>query len=146
MPRDPLTIALHLRKTALEEARRDLAACLQRESEAESAAVAAEAEIFRQIEAASALTADDHAVDVLAKWLPGGRAAAAAARRRQQEESTRTSLARAGLTAARAATEAIESLVEAREAQRRAAEARTSLNELNEAALTRGAADDDAGL
>jgi hypothetical protein len=129
---DPLRTALRLRQLALEEARRSLAICLAEESAAERDAAAAEAEIAREIAAASELSADDAPVDALAAWLPGARRRAADARARHETAQANTSVVRAALAASRAATEAAEELLAQREAQRRAQAERRTQAEMDE--------------
>lgn len=122
MARDPLPALLRVRRMALDEARRLLAARLQEEADAEADALGAERAILTEADAARALTADDGVVETFAAWLPGARRRAEAARAAQEAAQAETSLARAGLQLARAAVEAAEAL-QTRQAEGRAAEA-----------------------
>lgn len=122
MPLDAIATVLRLRRTALDEARRGLAACLRDEDRAEAAARAAERAIQDETAAAGALAADDATMEAFAAWLPAARRRAEAAREMHERARADTARARAALTAARAAVEAAEAL-QADQTRIRAAEA-----------------------
>ena len=108
MPSDPLA-PMRNRQSALEEARRALAASLRKEAEVETAARDAERAIDVGADAARALTADDGAVEAFAAWLPEARRRADLARLAGIAAQAETSRARAGLALARAALAAAAS-------------------------------------
>ena len=95
--------SLRSRHSALEEARRALAASLRAEAAAEAAARDAERAINAGAEAARALTADDSVVEAFAAWLPGARRRADLARLAGVAAQAETFRARAGVALARAA-------------------------------------------
>jgi len=115
---DPLDTVLRIRRLAMDDAARILATCLRVEEEARHAADAAEATIGAEGEIAADLSSGDGAVEAFARWLPLGRARAAAARVRHDTATAETARARAGVTIARAATEAALALAERRAAER----------------------------
>lgn len=102
MPRD-LSSLLRVRRLALDEARRALAASLGAEAVAEATARDAERAIEAESDAAHVLTADDSTVEAFAAWLPQARRRADLAREAVATAQAETSRARAGLTLARAA-------------------------------------------
>lgn len=110
---DRLRMLMRLRKSEVDTARTALAARLEEAGAARSRAQEAEAAIAREFEAASRLDADDAAVDALAAWLPRGRAAAAVARGQADRAEAEVVQARAMLTLARSAAEAVQALIEA---------------------------------
>ncbi len=116
MSRDPLQTVLRLRKTAVDTARADLVAHEAQMQAALAAVRRAEAAIAEEMAVASRLDADDGAVEAFARWLPRGRAATDEARARAGRADEACSLARARLTVARSAHEAVESLIQRRDA------------------------------
>ncbi len=119
---DPLATVLRLRRVTVDDAKRCLAAVLRAEEAAQRKAEAAESSIDDEAAAASDLAGGDEAVEAFAAWLPVGRSKAAAARAEHDQLRSEVAMARAGLTAARAAAEAADALVEHR-AMRRSIEA-----------------------
>ncbi len=115
---DPLDTVLRIRRMALDDAARALAACLHAEENARQAAGAAEAAIGAESEAATDLSAGDGVVEAFARWLPVGRARVAAARLREDTAMAETARARAGVTVARAAMKAASALAERRAVER----------------------------
>lgn len=134
MPRKSLQALLRIRQLTVEEARRSLAECLEREENAEHAAHAVEAEIRRETEAACRLGGGDEAVESFAAWLQRMRPIAKAADAALEAATLRTSEARAVLSAARAAAEAAEALLARQAAEHNAAAARAEQGVLDEAA------------
>ncbi len=130
MPRDSLATVLRLRRLALEEATRELAAQLAVEDEAAGTVARIEGAIAAEQAAASRLDASDLAVEAFGRWLrrtSPERDAALGARARAETETVR---ARAILGAARAALEAAEAA-----ATRRADAARTAALGREQAAI-----------
>ncbi len=118
---DPLDTVLRIRRMALDDAGRTLAACLHTEDDARQAAEAAEAAeaaIGAEGEMAADLSAGDGAVEAFARWLPVGRARVAAAQSREDTAVAETARARAGVTVARATMKAALALSERRAAER----------------------------
>lgn len=117
MARDRLRIVLRLREMEVDDARTEL---VRRETRVHAAAVAAheaEAAIQSEMTAAARLSADDAAVEAFGAWLPSGRRAvleAQAVLSRAQGESAQ---ARARLNVARAAAEAVKTLIADRDAE-----------------------------
>ena len=121
---DPLATVLRLRRVTVDDAKRALAAVLRAEEAAQVKAEAAERCIDAEAAVASDLASGDDAVDAFAAWLPVGRSQAAAARVEHEQLRSEVAMARAGLTAARAAAEAADALVKHRARQREADAAR----------------------
>ena len=136
---DPLATLARLRRQAIDEARQALIDCLDLEDAAERRAATAEDAITRELQIASHLSASDHAVERFGAWLRQARQAAEAARLQQQRATADTHRARATLTAARAAAEAIDALRDQKAAERRATAARQLQNELDEVGRHRAA-------
>ena len=113
---DPLATVLRIRRVTVDDARRQLAAALQAEDQANVEAEAAETAIGAEGEIAADLTADDRAVEAYAAWLPVGRAKAAAARAACERAGSEVGKARAAVTVARAAAESAKNLLERRRA------------------------------
>jgi flagellar export protein FliJ len=137
MARDPLQAVLKLRELAVEEARRDVAACLELETAAGREAAAAEQAIGRETAAATDLSAGDAEVESFAAWLPHGRRRAREAHEKHEAAAMDTARARAVLAASRAGVEAVQKLIEKRRAEENAALARKAQAELDEAGLRR---------
>jgi flagellar export protein FliJ len=134
MPRDPLLPLLRLRRLAVDEARRDLAACLRADEEAETAERAAAFAIHREQAAAASLEAGDAAVEAFAAWLPVGRAALEQARLGRAAAEAATVRARLALGTARSASEAAGRMLQVRDGRLRAGQARRDQAALDEAA------------
>ena len=134
MARDSMQALLRLRQLTVDEARRDLAACLVQEASAREATDAIEAAIIRETEEACGLHGGDQVVEAFAAWLQQVRPLAQAAGVDLDAAVLRTSEARAVLAAARAAARAVETLLAGREADRSAAAARAEQHALEEAA------------
>ncbi len=125
---------LRLRRLTVDEARRDLAACVAAEAAAQEAAHRIEMTIARETAAACSLEAGDDVVDSFAAWLHQIRPAAADAAAAVEQAMLHTAEARAVLAAARAAAEAVESIIAQQDAERAAEQARREQHALDEAA------------
>lgn len=132
MAREPLQSLLRLREIAFEEARRALRGAIEAESEADQAAAAAEAAIRRERAVASALDAEDGAVEAFGAWLPGAHATRNAAEGRRETAALATVHARMQLQAARGAVEAVRSALAAKAAAAAAEQARREQRTLDE--------------
>lgn len=137
MPADPLVALLKLRRQAVEEGRRAVAALIRAETEAEQAHQDARDSLAREAEAASRMSASDHAVEAYAAWLPVGRAAEQAAQRRLDADRAATAGGRSALALARAALRAAEILAEQRAAALATLAARREQAALDEAGRPR---------
>ncbi len=114
-----LDVMARMRRLVVEEARQKLALCLQVEGQrGEVAREAAEA-LIRERELASALEADDIAVEAYIAWLPQGTARLATAREALGRAEAASGQARAQLAAARAAAEAVDRRIAAEVAAER---------------------------
>jgi flagellar export protein FliJ len=138
---DRLASLARMRRQDVDEARRNLAGCLDLEAAAERCAAASDASIAREMQAAGNLSAGDHAAANFAAWLETARASAATARLEQQRTGAATGRARAALVAARAAAEAVEMLRAAQAASRHAAALRAEQHDLDEIGRRSTAAD-----
>ncbi len=125
-----LRVALRLRQAAVASAQLDLAGNVAAETAAAAAARDAAGEIQVQADAASALTADDLAVEAFAAWLPRGRRAESATRDAHSGCLDAVAIPRAALAVARAAEEAVANMLEAA-----AAAARAKVEKATQAAL-----------
>ncbi len=134
---DPFVTLARLRRQAVDAARQALINCVDLEDAAERRAAVAEDAITQELQIASHLLASDHAVERFGIWLRQARKAAEAARLQQQLATADTHRARAVLTTARSAAEAIDTLRERKAAERQAATARRVQNELDEMARHR---------
>ena len=135
--RNPLASLLRLRRTAVDAARQDLAACLSAEETAERAVAELKAAIARETEAACSLATDDADVEAFAAWLRQVRprqAEAHAAHDRARDETARS---RAALAAARAAERAAEVMLDKRTAEQRAEAEKRAQREIDEGAQRR---------
>ncbi|MBV9782384.1 MAG: hypothetical protein JO264_01055 [Acidisphaera sp.] len=108
-------LRLRLRRAAVEDARRAVAACLAGEAAAEQSLAAAEAAIERETQAATR-SASDAEVERFAAWLKLGRKTLAAAEAGRTAAAAGTAQARAALTLARAALHETETLIAQRQA------------------------------
>lgn len=142
MKRDALDATLRLRRLALEDAMRELAACFRAEAEADQAVAAVEAAIERETEAASSLTADDAVVEAFGVWLKRARQDLRSAEAVRVRAETETVRARAVLTAARGAVKAAEEVIGAKDAARRADAARREQRALDEMGQRRHGSND----
>ncbi len=111
---DSLAALLRLRRLTVDDAKRLLAASLRAEEAAQKKAEAAESSIGDEAAAASDLASGDGAVEAFAAWLPVGRSQAVTARAAHEQLRSEVAMARAGLTAARAASDAALGLIERR--------------------------------
>ena len=132
--RDPLATVLRIRRITVDDARRQLAAAIQAETQAESAVLNAEAAIGLEGDAAADLTAGDGAVEAYAAWLPVGRAQVAEAQAAADRARSEVAIARAALTVARAAAESADSLLTRRREAADAEAARRAQLETDEIA------------
>ena len=108
-----------VRTLAVDQARSNLAVTLDIENAARKQADESDAQIGHEVEAASSLSAGDHAVEAFAGWLPIGRARAADARTRHERSLVDVACARAGLNAALIAAEISQKYLTSREEERR---------------------------
>jgi hypothetical protein len=111
-----LAVMARMRHLVLEEARQNLAACLQAEAAAEAAAREEDASIAREHRLATEPETDDALVEAYAAWLPTGRARRDQARAAAERATAVAAQARAQLNAARAAAEAVARRIAAAEA------------------------------
>ncbi|MBV8911790.1 MAG: hypothetical protein JOZ05_01985 [Acetobacteraceae bacterium] len=132
MARDPLTNLIRLRQRALDDAQRQLVACLTTEAHAQALADEAGRAIARETEAASDPSGSDAAVEAFAAWLPGARRKLEQARREVETLQADTARARAGVAACRTALESVETLQKQRQAQVRQARERRFQQELED--------------
>lgn len=105
---EPLLTLRRLRRLALDEARLTLADCVTEETRAAAAIRTIEDAIRRETECASSVEADDTMVEAFAAWLRRIRVEQQAAEMALREAEGRTHEARAVLTIARGAVEAVE--------------------------------------
>lgn len=132
MSRDPLLAVVRLRRMALDDASREFAECLRRETAAQQAAAAVEAAIVREADAATSLAADDAVVEAFGTWLKRARADLRAAQTAHEDAEIETTRARAVLQAARAAVKAAEQMLAEKQASRQATLARREQAALDE--------------
>ncbi len=105
---EPLLTLRRLRRLALDEARLTLADCVAEETRAAAAIRAIDEDIRRETECASSLEPDDAMVEAFAVWLRRVRAEQQGAEVALRDAEGRTHEARAVLTIARSAVEAVE--------------------------------------
>ncbi|MBV9250756.1 MAG: hypothetical protein JO227_16090 [Acetobacteraceae bacterium] len=127
MARDSLSTLLRMRRMAMDEARRSLAACQDAEDAAARHVSAMEARIWGEM-AIPRLTERD----AFALWLNNARAVLDSARSAFDAAQRRTASARAALSEARLAAESLERLLEERRAARIAEALRDEQRELDE--------------
>ena len=132
-----LDSVLRLRQMALDEAKRELAECVQAVTEASERTKTATSAIHRERAAAEALEAPDAAVEAFAAWLPRGLRAVDAAREAEARIEAALTQARVRVTNARSAVEAIETVLQGREEARQAALRRAEQAEMDEVGLRR---------
>jgi flagellar export protein FliJ len=134
MSGDPLETLLRMRRLAVDEARRELGACLRAEGEAAQTVAAIEAAIRRETAVATSLATGDAEVEAFAAWLrrirPRQRAALAA----EEAAEAGAVQARAVLGAARAAVRATEQMLEKRAVAMEADAQRQAQREIDEVA------------
>jgi flagellar export protein FliJ len=134
MSRDPLDALVRLRRLAVDEARKALAECLRTEEATEASVARIAAAIERETDAAASLSTSDAEVEAFVAWLHRIRPEQHSAHEAQDEARAETLRMRAVVSAARAAAEAAEELVERHEAARRADEQRQAQRDIDEAA------------
>ncbi len=130
---DPLPVVARLRNLAVDEAKSALADCLTAEARAAEAMRLLDAAIAAETDAASDPSGDDQSVEDFSGWLRRiavDRAAAAAA---LAAAETRSTEARAVLTASRTAARAMDELLARRDADRQLAADRREQAALDEA-------------
>jgi flagellar export protein FliJ len=127
-----LDSVLRLRQMALDEAKRELAECVQAVTEASDRTKAAASAIHRERAAAEALEAPDTAVEAFAAWLPRGLRAVDAAREAEARGEAALTQARVRVANARSAVEAIETVLREREEARQAELRRAEQAEMDE--------------
>jgi flagellar export protein FliJ len=134
MKSDPLAGLLRLRRLTADQARRELADCLQAEGQAEQALAAIDAEIAHETEVATSLAAGDVEVEAYAAWLRRMRPREVAARAAEAATIADTTEARAVLAMARAAVRAVEELLTQRDTEERMVAERHAQREIDEVA------------
>ncbi|HEX3348210.1 MAG TPA: flagellar FliJ family protein [Acetobacteraceae bacterium] len=133
---------LRIRKEALDTSQRALAASLAAEAEAEAMLRAAEEAIRREHGAAVDLASTDTAVEAYARWLPLGLRARRDAEASVLSAQASSTHARAHVTSARSAVEAVSKLLDAQlEAERlsRDRRAQAALDEIAQRRAREGA-------
>lgn len=118
----------------VEEARRGLAGCLAAESEAAARERSAADGLAREHALAAAAEASDAMVEAYAAWLPSGLAALQDARAARDRADAASAHARARLTAARTAEEAVQRRIAELKAAERAETLKREQAGLDEAA------------
>jgi len=134
MKPDPLEALLRLRRLTADEARRGLADCLRNEDYATHAVATIEAEIEREMEAATSLATGDAEVEAFAAWLRRTRPRQRVAHLAEEQAGAETACARSVLAAARAAVQAAEDMVARHAAARRAVDLGHEQQDIDEAA------------
>jgi flagellar export protein FliJ len=132
MARDPLVTLARLRRLAVDEARRALAARLEDEADADRAAAYLQELIAQETEAASRLSGGDAVVEAFGRWLAGARRQVVAARAAQERARIDVVQARAALGAARAGLAAMDEQIARDTAERAAQEARRDQQALDD--------------
>ena len=132
MPRDPLDALLKLRQRGQDDARRALSRAVQHETDAATAAKAADCAITDEQQAAMDLQAGDSVVEAFAAWLPTARARAAEAWNAAERAQAEVARARALLAAAQAAAKTVETLMQQRAASHAAAAERRTQADMDE--------------
>ncbi len=134
MTRDPLATALLLRRRAVDDARRVLAAALADATAAHDAACTAERAIESEARIAADPAGDDALVEAFAAWLPAARHRAAQARALHDRMEAAAACRRAELQACNTAMEAVSTMIAARAASLAGNQARRDQHELDESA------------
>ncbi len=114
MAHDKLDVVRRLRLSARDEARRAYAARLAEEDAARRVVEEAEARMTREREIATDPARDDGAVEAYIAWLPTGRRQIQAAQAVYERAAANVTVARAALTLAHAAAEAMTNYLERR--------------------------------
>ncbi len=135
MADDPLDLLLRLRARTVDEARQALADCLVAEAAARERISTLEASVVQEVAAASAVTADDLAVEALSVWLRQTRSAQHAAQAALEAAEAQCQEARMVLSAARAGVRAVETVLEHKADERRVQAERAEQRRLDEAAV-----------
>ena len=133
-----LDVMARMRRLVVEEARQQLAICLQAEGGARETTRAAVAELGRERDHAGSVEFDDRMVEVYIAWLPHGRARLARAQADLERAEAASTQARAQLAAARAAAEAVDRRVRAAATAAREALLAREQAALDEIAQNRG--------
>jgi hypothetical protein len=141
---DTLQTLLRLRRLAVDKARRGLADCLQQETAAEEKMRELAAEIDRETDAVCQSAGDDRMVEHFAAWLRRARFQQDTAAGVLLTAQTHTLEARAVMTAGREAVEVVESLIAQRNAEQTAAALRREQAILGEAGRRRAGSRVDA--
>ena len=134
MPHDPLQTLLRVRRIAVEDGRRVLAASLDASTVATDALRQAERAITLEIERASEPGGSDNLVEAFAAWLPGAKRRVAQARDWQGRQEAEVSRCRADLNACRQALEMLEQLCTERKAAADKERSRQEVLRIDEAA------------
>ncbi len=129
---EPLLTLRRLRRLALDEARLTLAECVTEETRAAAAIRTIEDDIRRETDCASNVDADDAMVEAFAVWLRHVRAEQRGAEAALRDAEARTHEARAVLTIARGAVEAVETELTRRDDARRKETQRVEQRSLDE--------------
>lgn len=119
MAHDSLETLLRVRKMARDAARQELTAAEQAELQARHALDAAEANIQREMRAASRLECDDQTVETFALWLASANSQLAQAVCTHDTAEATLVQTRASFTLARQAVEIIETAIAERQAAAR---------------------------
>ncbi len=129
---DRLATLLRLRKMARDAARQELTAAEEACHQAGRIRDAAEAEIQRELQSASAVDRDDQAVETFAAWLVAARRHLAGCTQACDAADARLTEARATFTLARQAVETIETAIAEHDQAMRSAELRQEQKRLDE--------------
>ena len=109
---EALEALLELRKAERRTAQQALAAAIRAEAEALAGLARANGAITDEAEAATALSADDRAVEAYARWLPVGRRAVSAAGAALDRATHDVTVTRAALMLAKSEEKAVSSQVD----------------------------------
>ena len=141
MPHDTMQTLIRLRRLGRDEAQQDLARATLAETEAATLASEAEQSILVEQDVASAITADDGAVEAFARWLPGARTRVNQAWAILERAQAEVARARARLSASRTALETVEALAGERQATADTQRAKLTERELDDVYQRRRPAD-----
>ncbi len=114
MARDPVEVLRRLRRAAKDEAERNLAARLAEEDAARQRVGAAEARMLRERDIATDPAQGDGAVEAYIAWLATARRQMQMAQDDYERAAADVTLARAALSAAHAAAEAVANFLDRR--------------------------------
>lgn len=132
MRAEPLDTVLGLRRRAVDEARRRLAASTETATQAARQTRERERRIETETERACDNNSSDQLVEAFAAWLPGARHDVVQARTAQDRSDAEVARCRAELAACRTALEAIQTLIAERDAARAELRTRAMQRELDD--------------